>query len=110
MKFLVVALALFVAVSAVTDEQKERVRQHTQTCLQESGATPEELKKFKVGESTENVSENVKCFMKCFFRQSGFFNDADEFQTEVAVQKLSLGGENVEEGDRRRRKVQGRQW
>uniref|UniRef100_A0A6M2DWP6 Putative pbp/gobp family n=1 Tax=Xenopsylla cheopis TaxID=163159 RepID=A0A6M2DWP6_XENCH len=97
MKFLAIAFMLFVAVSAVTEEQKERVRQYTTTCLERSGATADELKKFKVGETTDNVTNELKCFMKCFFEQSGFFNADGEFQTEVAQKKLSLGGENVDE-------------
>ncbi|XP_026471691.1 general odorant-binding protein 56d-like [Ctenocephalides felis] len=89
MKFLVIALALFVAVSAVTEEQKEKVRKYGLECVEESGADKEEVKKLKSGETTE-VDHKVKCFVKCFFRKTGFFNEHDELQEQVTVDKLSL--------------------
>uniref|UniRef100_A0A6M2DVT6 Putative pbp/gobp family n=1 Tax=Xenopsylla cheopis TaxID=163159 RepID=A0A6M2DVT6_XENCH len=90
MKFLVIALALFVAVSAVTEEQKEKVKKYGLECLEESHADKEQVKKLKSGETSEEVDHNVKCFVKCFFRRTGFFNEQDEFQEQVTVDKLSL--------------------
>ncbi|CAG4954887.1 unnamed protein product [Parnassius apollo] len=84
--FIVLAICL-VAVQALTDEQKEKLKKHRTECLAETKANEEQVNKLKTGDfSTEN--EELKKYVLCLMEKSELMTKDGKFKKDVALAKV----------------------
>jgi len=92
MKFLMGAcLCLFAAaaVNGLTDEQRKRAQENVKKCKAEVGLDAGTANKVRAGNfSDETDVQKAKCFVKCFFKETGFMNEKGELQRDVIINKL----------------------
>uniref|UniRef100_A0A182MYM8 Uncharacterized protein n=1 Tax=Anopheles dirus TaxID=7168 RepID=A0A182MYM8_9DIPT len=86
------------AVAAITDEQRDAARQLAGQCMQQTGATEDDVKRLRSGE-TEGADRNSRCFVQCFFHGAGFVDQDGNVQTEELTEKLAseYGQEKADE-------------
>ncbi|CRK88150.1 CLUMA_CG001935, isoform A [Clunio marinus] len=95
MKFLIVLLALIVVVVCDDDDKLKKANENQKIlekyaaeCSEEIGFDLESANKLLVGDLSFN-SREAKCFMHCFFKKEGFFNENDELQKEFIVESIA---------------------
>ncbi|CAO1377802.1 unnamed protein product [Diamesa serratosioi] len=89
---LLVALVGINAISMEQDQKNTRAKKYAAECQEETKIDKEKAKKIDYADFSE-VKENddeAECYVKCFFKKVGFFNEADELQQEVMVKKLAV--------------------
>uniref|UniRef100_A0A182Q5R8 Uncharacterized protein n=1 Tax=Anopheles farauti TaxID=69004 RepID=A0A182Q5R8_9DIPT len=86
------------AMAAITDEQRDAARQLAGQCMEQTGATEEDVKRLRSGE-TEGADRNSRCFVQCFLRGAGFVDQDGTVQTEELTEKLAseYGQEKADE-------------
>ncbi|XP_013147646.1 PREDICTED: general odorant-binding protein 56a-like [Papilio polytes] len=87
MKYLVVFAICLVAVQALTDEQKEKLKKHRSECLAESKAVEEQVDKLKTGDFT-NENEDLKKYALCLMVKSELMTKDGKFKKDVALAKV----------------------
>uniref|UniRef100_A0A182SX80 Uncharacterized protein n=1 Tax=Anopheles maculatus TaxID=74869 RepID=A0A182SX80_9DIPT len=96
---LVLASAIVACVmAAITDEQRDAARQLAGKCMEQTGASEDDVNRLRSGD-TENADRNTRCFVQCFFQGAGFVDQEGNVQTEELTQKLAseYGQEKAEE-------------
>ncbi|XP_059608264.1 general odorant-binding protein 56d-like [Phlebotomus argentipes] len=83
-------LAFVTIVTAITEEQRKKAREHMQVCSQEIGLPAERVANLRKGDFA-NADDKTQCFVDCFFKKVGFMDSNGVFQDKVAVEKLSEG-------------------
>nr|WJJ63267.1 odorant binding protein 9 [Pachyrhinus yasumatsui] len=85
---LTIVFAFFSAISCqdFSEEQRKKIIQNRQECIEETKVNPELIEKADLGEFTED--DALKCFTKCFYQKAGFVNDEGEVQKDVVEAKL----------------------
>nr|CAJ2313450.1 B2 protein [Metisa plana] len=87
MKVLVVFAVCLVAASALTDEQKEKLKKHRGECLTETKAEQSLVDKLKNGDfKTEN--EPLKKYALCMLTKSELMTKDGKFKKDVALAKV----------------------
>lgn len=95
------------------EELTKKANEHTKYCVKEIGIDAEVAKKLSYGDFSvrdekaqvslyynKNLESSkcfwlfFKCFVDCFFKRSGFFNEAGEPQRDVIFTKLTAGTRN----------------
>lgn len=78
------------------EEKHAKAKKYGAECLVETKIDSEKAKKIDDADLSE-ITSDADCYVKCFFRKVGFFNEADEIQKEVMVKKLAVdeGVKNV---------------
>nr|AHE13793.1 odorant binding protein [Lissorhoptrus oryzophilus] len=69
-----------------TEEQRKKIIQNRQECINSTKVNPELIEKADLGEFSEDPA--LKCFTKCFYQKAGFVNDKGEVQKDVVEAKL----------------------
>nr|QGW50671.1 odorant-binding protein 7 [Propsilocerus akamusi] len=89
MKFTVAFILLFAVAQAspVNEDERINVEDNIEQCKSETEIDDASAEKLKHGDFSVD-DEKSKCFVRCFFRKTGFLNEADEPQMEVIVSKL----------------------
>ncbi|KPJ17734.1 B2 protein [Papilio machaon] len=87
MKYFVVFAICLVAVQALTDEQKEKLKKHRSECLAESKAVEEQVDKLKTGDFT-NENEDLKKYTLCLMVKSELMTKDGKFKKDVALAKV----------------------
>uniref|UniRef100_A0A182IPK3 Uncharacterized protein n=1 Tax=Anopheles atroparvus TaxID=41427 RepID=A0A182IPK3_ANOAO len=96
---LVIASAFIAcAVALITDEQREAARQLASKCMQQTGASEDEVNRLRSGD-TENADRDTRCFVQCFFHGAGFVDADGNVQKAELTEKLAseYGQEKAEE-------------
>ncbi|XP_053680838.1 general odorant-binding protein 56d-like [Anopheles nili] len=96
---LVIASALIAcAVATITEDQREAARQLAGKCMQQTGASEDEVNRLRSGD-TENADRNTRCFVQCFFQGAGFVDQDGNVQTQELTEKLAseYGQEKADE-------------
>ncbi|CAO1399262.1 unnamed protein product, partial [Diamesa tonsa] len=90
MKFIgaVLLLAAFVGINPISEEKAKKAYGNVQTCIKEIGINQDTVDKFKEGDLSAK-DDKAKCFVKCFFKRTGFMNEAGQLQRDVIINKLS---------------------
>nr|AVH84924.1 odorant binding protein 17 [Harmonia axyridis]QTE76116.1 odorant binding protein 8 [Harmonia axyridis] len=88
MKFLVVAACVLLTVQALTDEQREKLKEHSTACAKSTGVDPEAIANAKKG--TFSDDEKFKDYLFCVSKKIGFQNEAGEIQKDVVKQKATV--------------------
>nr|AQY18983.1 odorant-binding protein [Galeruca daurica] len=83
---LIVAIVCF-ANAELTEEQREKLREHNKECSAESGVNPDVIKLIKEGGEFPD-DEKLKTHVVCLAKKIGFMNDAGEVQPEVIREKI----------------------
>ncbi|XP_036142539.1 general odorant-binding protein 56a-like [Monomorium pharaonis] len=89
MKAIITVLAIsFAAVlGQITLEQKEKLRQHRDFCIGETGVHPTVLENVKKGQIVEN-DEKLNCFADCLLRRTEIITEYGDVDWDVARAKL----------------------
>ncbi|XP_066262795.1 general odorant-binding protein 56d-like [Euwallacea similis] len=82
----VLAFASLISCQDFTEEQRKKIIQNRQDCIEETKVNPELIEKADLGEFTEDQA--LKCFTKCFYQKAGFVNEKGEVQKDVVEAKL----------------------
>ncbi|XP_044745333.1 uncharacterized protein LOC123307181 [Coccinella septempunctata] len=85
MKFLVVAACAIIAVQALTDEQKEKLKNYSTACSESTGVDKEAITNARKGLFTDN--EKYKDYLFCMSKKIGYQNEAGEIQKDVLREK-----------------------
>ncbi|KPJ03487.1 B2 protein [Papilio xuthus] len=94
MKYFVVFAICLVAVQALTDEQKEKLKKHRSECLAESKAVEEQVDKLKTGDFT-NENDDLKKYTLCLMVKSELMTKDGKFKKDVALAKVPNAGKRV---------------
>ncbi|CAH2054847.1 unnamed protein product, partial [Iphiclides podalirius] len=87
MKSFVVLAICLVAVQALSDEQKEKLKKHRTECLTETKANNDQVDKLKTGDfTTEN--EELKKYVLCLMTKSELMSKDGKFKKDVALAKV----------------------
>ncbi|XP_022117197.2 general odorant-binding protein 56a isoform X1 [Pieris rapae] len=87
MKSLFVLAVCVLAVQALTEEQKEKLKKHRSECLAESKADEQLVSKLKTGDfKTEN--EPLKKYALCMLIKSELMTKDGKFKKDVALAKV----------------------
>ncbi|XP_047998086.1 general odorant-binding protein 69a-like [Leguminivora glycinivorella] len=77
--------------SAITDEQKEVIRQKLRAnalaCASELGFTNDQLTQWK--QEKREPDDSNKCFVACMFKKSGLIDDQGLYSEAVALEKIN---------------------
>ncbi|XP_068619495.1 B2 protein-like [Battus philenor] len=87
MKSFIVLAVCLVAVQALTDEQKEKLKKHRSECLAETKANEEQVNKLKTGDFT-NENEELKKYTLCLMNKSELMSKDGKFKKDVALAKV----------------------
>ncbi|KAH0819362.1 hypothetical protein MTP99_000182 [Tenebrio molitor] len=87
MKVFVVFVFAVVAVQALTDEQKEKIKAYHKECSAQSGVDQELISKARKGDFADDPK--LKEHLFCFSKKAGFQNDAGDIQKDVLKTKLN---------------------
>ncbi|XP_029677834.1 general odorant-binding protein 56d-like, partial [Formica exsecta] len=74
----------------ITDEQKAKLRQYKESCINESGVDPTVVENAKKGEIAEG-DEKLACFSTCLLKKIGIINANGDIDWEVARAKVPSG-------------------
>lgn len=78
------------------EQKNAKAKKYAAECLEETKIDGEKAKKIDAADFTD-LTEDKDCYVKCFFKKVGFFNDAEEIQKDVMIKKLAVdeGVKNV---------------
>lgn len=80
------------------EQEKKNLKatKYAAECQEETKIDKEKAKKIDFADFSSHDEEG-ECYVKCFFKKVGFFNEADELQKEVMIKKLAIdeGVKNV---------------
>ncbi|XP_050091633.1 general odorant-binding protein 56d-like [Anopheles aquasalis] len=96
---LVFASALIAcSMALITDEQREAARQLAGRCMQQTGASEEEVNRLRSGDTSDS-DRSTRCFVQCFFQGAGFVDNDGNVQADELTEKLAgeYGQEKAEE-------------
>ncbi|KMQ83200.1 general odorant-binding protein 56d, partial [Lasius niger] len=82
----------------LTDEQKAKLRQYKESCINESGVDPSVVENAKKGQIAEG-DEKLACFSTCMLKKIGILKANGDIDWEVARAKVPAGT-SQEEADR----------
>jgi len=91
MKFSVaiVCLIIVVSVNGLSDDQRKRAQEHVAKCKAEVGLETGVASKLRSGNFTDSSYDHkAKCFVECFFKETGFMDKKGEPQRDVIISKL----------------------
>ncbi|TMW43904.1 hypothetical protein DOY81_011015 [Sarcophaga bullata] len=94
--FCLVASA-FAANVQLSDEQKAKVKEHFQACVQQENISEEDAARLR-SKDFDNPSENMKCFGTCFFEKNVQLSDEQKAKVKEHFQAC-VAQENVSEDD-----------
>lgn len=78
------------------EQKNAKAMKYAAECLEETKIDKEKAKKIDDAELS-GITDDTDCYVKCFFKKVGFFNEADELQKDVMIKKLAVdeGVKNV---------------
>lgn len=71
---------------ALTDEQKNKIREYSKECQEKSGVTTELIQKARKGEFVDDPK--LKDHLLCFAKKAGFLSETGEVQGNVIKAKI----------------------
>nr|UWL63305.1 odorant binding protein 15 [Pagiophloeus tsushimanus]UWL63307.1 odorant binding protein 17 [Pagiophloeus tsushimanus] len=83
---IVFAVVSVISCQDFTEEQRKKIIENRQECIDETKVNPELIEKADLGEFSDDPA--LKCFTKCFYQKAGFVNDKGEVQKDVVEAKL----------------------
>ncbi|KAM0730336.1 General odorant-binding protein 56d [Formica fusca] len=87
---IVLTVTIVVVLGGITDEQKAKLRQYKESCINESGVDPTVVENAKKGEIAEG-DEKLACFSTCLLKKIGIINANGDIDWEVARAKVPSG-------------------
>ncbi|KAI7815286.1 odorant binding protein [Rhyzopertha dominica] len=83
----VAVLAFVVCAQALSEEQKNKIKQISTECQQKSGVDQQLIQKARKGEFTNDPK--LKAHLLCFAQKAGFMNEKNEIQSEAIKAKIT---------------------
>lgn len=78
----------------ITDEQRQKVREHAAACIKETGIDKESAQKLRDGDFSQN-DEKTQLFAKCFMEKADFIDAQGNLKEDVVITKLSRANDET---------------